>query len=279
MIGKSTPPFFLGNDRAMISLGPLSNKKYCTYSCPFCYVEAGFTKYIKLDEDEIIDWLVQNRDSYNIVYISGDTDSFAPPRTESAINLLNRLTKLKVDLLFTTRYVFDLQELQRIIEINEKLNSQNNLLFGCVSISQLRTPFIEPKPIPSIQERFNQLAIFKKRGIVSVLAMRPFLPITPYEDYAELVDNASGRVDLILGERWHSDFGGILENKIMIKSNPDYTIEETEMDFDNNQKKWRVWKNSKLENQIKEKCNMLNIPFFMRSKPAVEWYKKNRESI
>lgn len=44
--------FYIGNNRAMISLGPLSDKKYCPYSCAFCYVKSGFMKYKKLEIDE-----------------------------------------------------------------------------------------------------------------------------------------------------------------------------------------------------------------------------------
>ena len=67
-------PFFIGDKRAMISLGPLSTKKYCTYSCPFCYVHSGFLKYRNLEINDIKNWLTENIGKYDIIYLSGDTD-------------------------------------------------------------------------------------------------------------------------------------------------------------------------------------------------------------
>ena len=46
-------PFYIGNNRAMISLGPLTEKIYCPYNCTFCYVKSGFAKYPNLEIDEI----------------------------------------------------------------------------------------------------------------------------------------------------------------------------------------------------------------------------------
>src|ERR1039457_1658314 len=109
--------FDFRNRRIMLSLGPLSEKKYCTFSCPFCYVHAGFDKYPNLSVREISDWVSKSSNAYDIIYISGDTDSFAPPRTQKGLELLMELTKFKVDLLFTTRYVFEDSHLKKIDEI------------------------------------------------------------------------------------------------------------------------------------------------------------------
>ncbi len=54
--------FYIENDRTMISLGPLTDKKYCPYNCAFCYVKSGFMKYMKLEIDEIIEFLNNNVD-------------------------------------------------------------------------------------------------------------------------------------------------------------------------------------------------------------------------
>src|SRR5215216_5567135 len=113
-VGASAPdvpagqpePYFLGLQRAMISLGPLTNRSFCTFRCRFCYVLGAYPRYANRSVDDIMDWLHTSRDQYDIVYVSGDTDSFAQPRTARAIELLWRLAELKVDVLFTTRHVF-----------------------------------------------------------------------------------------------------------------------------------------------------------------------------
>jgi radical SAM superfamily enzyme YgiQ (UPF0313 family) len=75
--------FDVRDGRAMVSLGPLSAKRYCTYNCGFCYVHADFTRYPTKTNDEVVSYLRTRRNEFDIVYVSGDTDSLAlgaPPR-------------------------------------------------------------------------------------------------------------------------------------------------------------------------------------------------------
>ena len=108
---NQSTPFYIDGNRAMVSLGPLTNNVYCCYRCAFCYVQDGFMSYANLDVSEIVDFLVKNREKYNIIYVSGDTDSFAPPRTKKGIELLNDIVKaVKCDITFTTRSIFSEDE-------------------------------------------------------------------------------------------------------------------------------------------------------------------------
>jgi hypothetical protein len=99
-------PFEHGEGRVMVSLGPLHGKRYCTYNCPFCYVHADYESFAALPVDQIISW-VKRQDSrtFDTIYVSGDTDSFAPPRLSDGVLLLERLAHLDKDLLL---YVFSL---------------------------------------------------------------------------------------------------------------------------------------------------------------------------
>ena len=69
----------------MVSLGALNGQKNCPYSCAFCYMQDGFGKYPSVEISDIINFLAANKNKFNIIYISGDTDSFAPPRTEQGL--------------------------------------------------------------------------------------------------------------------------------------------------------------------------------------------------
>lgn len=268
----------------MVSLGPLSKKKYCTYSCPFCYVDAGFLSYATMTIEETVEWLESHKDKFDIIYVSGDTDSFAPPRMEEGIELLEALSKFDVDLLFTTRAVLKEPYLLRLRALKERLSEHGKLLFGCVSIAQLHHSYLEPKPIAPPQERIEQLTTFKHLGLISVHAMRPFLPVVPIEEYLELVDLVKDKVDIILGEVWYADKGGILESAVFkgsIPNNLEYS--EHEMDFDENNAIWNVYESKEVETAVSKKCSELNIPFFMRSSPAVKWarskFGSSREKI
>ena len=64
---NQSTPFYIDGNRAMVSLGPLANDVYCCYRCAFCYVQDEFMSYANLDVSEIIDFLVKNRNNYNII--------------------------------------------------------------------------------------------------------------------------------------------------------------------------------------------------------------------
>jgi len=269
---KSGNPFDIRERRAMVSLGPLSHNKYCSYGCPFCYVNVGFLSYATKSIEETVNWLEENKDKFDIIYVSGDTDSFAPPRMGKGIELLEALSNFNVDILFTTKAIFKEEHLSRLEMIAKKLREKQKILFGCVSVAQLNHTYLEPKPIAIPQHRIKQLKSFKSIGLLSIHAMRPFLPIVPIEEYLTLIDLVKDNADIILGEVWYADKTGILEKATFNGHMPDnlkYT--EREMDFDENNAIWKVYESEEVVKAVEEKCLKLNIPFFMRSSSAIEW--------
>lgn len=269
--GISDFGFDIRDGRAMVSLGPLSSKRFCTYACAFCYVHADFASYPLLDNEEIVKRLRREQGSFDIVYVSGDTDSLAKPRTEKGLDLIDRLSELGTDVLFTTRAPLDDEALDKLAQIHEKLKRNGNLLFGCISISRLRSAsHIEPIPVPTPARRLEVLEGLHRREIVSILAMRPFLPVIPVEEYVELAELASPFVDAILGEVWYADKGGLLEKQVFGEAGSGLLeYEEHKMDFDENDKLWKVWEGEEVRQAVDAYCRRSGIPFFMRSRPAI----------
>lgn len=259
----------------MVSLGPLSPKRFCTYRCSFCYVHVDFGSYRTLPVEQIIEYLRRRAAEFDIVYVSGDTDSLAPPRTKDGLDLIDALVDLGTDVLFTTRARLDESHLDRLASANQRLKEKGNILFGCISISRLRSaPHIEPKPVPSPGHRLEVLRGLHERGIVSVLAMRPFLPVIPVSEYVELAQLATPFVDVILGEVWYADRGGVLERQVL---GPDgsagLVFEEHQMDFDSNNAIWKVWNGTDARVALETYCGSAHIPFFMRSEPAIKCFR------
>lgn len=272
---RSSEAFDVRDGRVMLSLGPLSAKKYCTFSCAFCYVQADFASYASLEVEEIVEWVKALKEPYDVIYVSGDTDSFAKPRTEAGLELLERLTAFGVDLLFTTRHVFDGEGLDRLQGIATELRGRGQFLFGCTSIAQIRNGYLEPRPIPPPRERLTQLERFRERGLVSVLAMRPFLPVVPPSEYVELARLAAGKVDAILGEVWYADQAGLLERRVFrdFPPHPPVSSEVRRMDFDANDAEWRIYAQPETEEEVRKECERLDTPFFMRSRPAIQYIR------
>jgi DNA repair photolyase len=267
-------PFDVRDKRIMLSLGPLSPKKYCTFSCAFCYVQADFASYASLSLDETLAWVQAVEEPYDVIYVSGDTDSFARPRTDMGISLLERLAQFDADLLFTTRHVFAAEDLARLEALARNHRQRGRQLIGCTSICQLHHPHLEPRPVSPPDERLAQLERFSRAGLTTVLALRPFMPIVPPADYVTLAERAAASVDAILGEMWFADRGGRLEARVFGNGpRPERETHGARMDFDENDAEWRVWASPGTERCVRERCATLGVPFFMRSRPALEHFR------
>lgn len=266
--------FFIDNNRAMVSLGPLTKNKYCPYSCAFCYVKSGFVKYPNLEINEILNYLINNRNKYNIIYISGDTDSFAPPRTDKAIRLLEEIAKIiDVDITFTTRTVFTDSDILRLKTISDNMKEKGYKLIASISISRLySSDFIEPLPIPSPEERINVLKRLKESGLYTMLAVRPFLPIISSDEYIEIIKKCSGFVDAVLGEIWYADEELIKTVCKDIDVDKIHFVDK-KMDFDLGEKTWKCYEAESTIEKINKYCKENNIKFYMRSYPAIEYIR------
>lgn len=274
-------PFYIDGNRAMVSLGPLANNVYCCYQCAFCYVQDGFMSYANLDVSEIVDFLVKNREKYNIIYISGDTDSFAPPRTKKGIELLNDIVKaVRCDITFTTRSVFLEDEYKQLSDIiNEHKKSGYKFIAGS-SITRYSedTAYLEPKPIPSPDDRIQHIKKMKKAGAITMLGLRPFLPVVNVQDYITILDKVYPDLDIALGECFYFIRNGNIQHRVFPKGISDDVekniIRNQRMEFDDNESLWDIWNSEQYENYVAEHCKKLGIIFAMHSREALEEYDR-----
>lgn len=273
-------PYFIGLGRAMVSLGPISNNRYCPYQCRFCYVQGPFPKYASATVDEIVRWLHEQREHYDIVYISGDTDSFAPPRTDEGLDLIEALLSLKVDALFTTRHVFSDPELERLRDITTRYRAQGLLLIGCISISQLHHPELEPPPIKSPQCRTQLLHQLQARGVITALTIRPFIPSLPASEYAEIASMGSEFADVVIGGDLYLDSEGTIREAIRAATKSGDLESSTQnvaaLDFSLSDEDWVTLEHPKAVEQVNAVCEALGKPFFMRSPKAISWIRERR---
>lgn len=272
--------FDIRDGRAMVSLGPISDKRHCVYECPFCYVQADYESFASMPVSGITKWLKTQRATspFDIVYVSGDTDSFAPPRQEKGIDLLENINKeLDTDILFTTRAILNNDSLNRLELLTNDAKKRRRQILGCVSIAQYSVPHIEPYPIASPDERIEQLKKFKDIGVKPILALRPFLPNVPLNDYETILNKSASSSDVVLGEIWYADQAGLLEQKVFQGQEPpnlEYKIET--MPFDSNDVQWKVFESKETEEFIRKRCQELGIPFFMRSHMAIDFIRQQK---
>jgi len=276
---STNDPFHLNGKRAMVSLGPLNDNAHCPYRCAFCYVQDEFVSYANLDVDDIISFLKGNRKKYDIVYVSGDTDSFAPPRTDRGLELLYKIVmEIDCDLLFTTRTTFTEDNYHTLKRIIDEQKRTQNMLYACVSITRFSesTAYLEPRPIPTPIERINVLRRLKELGATTVLATRPFLPVVDVQDYLQIIDMARDCIDIVLGECFYFIRGGTVQQRVFPDGIPQELEEDIvrnqRMSFDDNSASWDIWDSSEYQEAVEMKCKELGIMFAMHSDDGVQEY-------
>jgi hypothetical protein len=265
--------YYIGeNRRAMVSLGPVKQRNYCTFSCSFCYVQGPFPRYQRTTQPyEVVAWLEQRTDQFDTIYVSGDTDSFAPPRTEKALELLGGLMSLGRTVLFTTRHLFTFEQRAELERLAADYRAAEIELIGCVSISQLHHPPLEPYPIASPEDRIEQLGWLRDAGIVSVLTIRPFIPTIAAREYAEIAERGADSADLVLGGDWYVDPAGIILKRTEEAIGAPIVGRSVErsLDFSKDRTAWRIYSHPEAQRAVGEVCRDKNVPFFMRSDPAL----------
>ena len=272
-----TESFYVGDRRAMVSLGPLNGRSYCSYRCAFCYVnEKQFVRYDALTPDDVVSWLAARADDFDIVYVSGDTDSFARPRSAAGLLLLDRLGALGVDVLFTTRYVFTDAERDRLQGIAGDYAARSTRLIPCVSVAQLHHPDLEPRPVPDPRLRLEQLAWMASIGLPAVLAVRPLIPAVPPSEYVEIVAAGGECCSAVLASDLYADDGGVIQMNVeKATCTPMVAIDQTRerLPFSRTSIPWRIVRHPEAESALQRYCQSKDLPFFMHSKAAVEYLR------
>ena len=274
--------FYVDNRRAMVSLGPLSQRRTCPYDCAFCYVQDGFIPYAQRDNKEIVEFLIRHRSEYDIVYVSGDTDSFAEPRRSQGLSLLRSIAEsIDTDLLFTTRTTFTDPDFNNLQNIVKTLKAKEHDLYACISITRFsdNVSYLEPKPIPQPKDRIETLKRLHDIGAITVLALRPFIPVVDITDYLTILQLSDGYVDIALGETFYFQPDGKIQKRVFptgISSDIRTSLKKKKMDFNKSDVEWSVWDDEHTEHILQSYCNSHNIVFSMRSASAILEFKQKK---
>jgi DNA repair photolyase len=257
--------------RAMVSLGPLSPKRYCTYACTFCYVDGAFQRYPSRTPNEVLEWLKQRRSQFNIIFISGDTDSFSKPRTSDGLDLLEMISSLNVDILFTTRYAFNAPEINRIKRISTIQSANNRILLACSSVLSTRRLTYEPRPVPEPAERLRSLGALADVGAIPILALRPLIPAITPTDIVQLLDQLPPTVRIVLsGWLYYS------QKQASLLRIPEASHAIVDLYFDIAKNVASEYRNEKIMRILERECGQRNLSLYTRSAPMIEDIRSHR---
>ncbi|MCX6803298.1 MAG: radical SAM protein [Candidatus Diapherotrites archaeon] len=250
--------------RVIVSFG-----QKCCFDCKYCYTfSKNFDNFTKRSAKEIFKAL-QKLDckKFDTIYLSCDMEPFV--NEKEAVKLIMLLSGLGKNIHFTTKKVLSKSTLNSLVKINNALQKKGCLLIPAVTIAAMKSAsFLEPAPIPSVEDRINFIKTLSKCGFKVIFAMRPFLPVVGLEEYKGLIDLVKNDVACVLGGIFYFDSEGVIEGRIGCKIN---LCEESLMDFVDNYSKWYVYSGEKEREFVNAYCAKNNIKFFMRSKPAINY--------
>lgn len=270
---RGAPRIAIQNGRATVSLGSLTARQHCTFRCPFCYVSVGFTRGGQHTPNEVLD-AIRGADLHGVdtILVSGDTDSFAPPRALEGVDLLRRLVEFHRNIAFTTRALLPKEAWHTLADVAETQRRNGRWLTAITSLTQWTVPHLEPHPIPSPESRLDQIGRFRAHGLSTGVAMRPLLPVIPLSDYRELLERSALLADFALVGTWFCDTEGVLAQRIMDSSTAtEHVIIESRMDFDSNKESWREYRSVEAEKWCINMARSLDFPLFHRSRDAFNW--------
>jgi DNA repair photolyase len=255
------------NNRTFASFGGK-----CPFKCLHCYTFSdNFEKQKTSSTDEIVKSLKEQGD-FKIIYISGYKENFINP--DDGLDLMENLfSQYRTHILFTTRNVFNYEQIERLKNLNKEMKNVGKTLFACISISALGAyQKLEPnKIIPTPMQRIDFLRAIYNEGVTTFLTLRPICPdsFIPTLDYIEILEKSYKYSHAVITS-------GILIDesiRINLKGFP-FSGKKEQMRCFNKMMVETIDVSNEL-NAIKAFCKVKNVPVFDKSIPAINNFLQN----
>lgn len=166
------------------------SKLSCPLDCTYCFVnemtqeQSRNASYLN---NEQLDLLKNLPEEVKLIMLGCDTEFFQDK--EDALNILNKLTTFGKDISVITKLPLSESFLEEIRSIVDNIESTNNIFSFSVSVPCLSESTVakyEPN-VPHPMKRIETLQSAYKKGLHTMLAIRPLLPDATNEELEEIV--------------------------------------------------------------------------------------------
>ena len=256
--------------RQLISFGGA-----CPFGCNHCYT---FSQEYQHNASASIQEIVKSLSGkdFDIVYVSGHRENFVDP--DKGLALCEAVfDEYDVDILFTTRAIFNDAQSLRLMQFFDKMRSRGRNLFVCSSVSATTSyRKLEPSPlVPSPNERMDFLKRVFDMGIFTILAIRPLCPseFIPIEEPLEIVDKCHAFSSAVLSS------GIVVEETVLkrLKAFPQFKSNGKEPLMNCLENEGLLVEYVDVEKElaiIRERCSNYGKELFTQSLPIVEALRK-----
>ncbi len=170
----------------------ISYDDLCPYQCKHCYT----LDIDRLDKSREIEEIVDSIEGakFDIVYVSQRRENFI--KQDQGIELCEKVfERYKCNILIITRNVFTQHYIDRLKELQRRMDKIGKRLFVAVSIFATKSFALSENPnkVPSPYERIKFLEKMSQEKIETITLIRPVFPnsIVPIEELYEIVDLCS----------------------------------------------------------------------------------------
>lgn len=146
----------------------------CFFQCKHCYTY-GINREKIRSIDEIVESI--RTESFDVIYVSQKNDNFSDPKR--GLELCERLyDEYGENLFIITRSVFPEDEVERLIQLRERMNDRHKNLFIAISINSLNKSFSseDVSRVSTPEERIAFLKKLSEEGFTPILMLRPVFP-------------------------------------------------------------------------------------------------------
>ncbi len=247
----------------------VSFDNYCPFQCKHCF-SYGIKREKERSTDEIVDSLDGN--CFDIIYVSQKNDNFYDP--QRGLQLCKKLfDRYKSNLFIITRNVFNAEQLIELDNLKRALDRQNKKLFIAISLNAIESIGVseDTAKVPSPDQRMEFIKALGDRGFEPILMLRPIFPnsIIPVSECIRVIEKTQESISCVVA----SGLGinnrilqqlGMKEDDFLYDDNQEYLLGAIDCEI-------RFVKVCTELSRIKEKCRLLNIPFFEHSMPAINY--------
>ena len=172
------------NKRVLVSFDDI-----CPYQCKHCYTLDIRRLADNRSVSEIVDSIASQE--FDVVYISQRRDNFTNP--DKGLELCEKIfERYNCNIFIITRNVFEEHQVERLLRLQNEMqrNNKNIIVASSVFATNSYVKSENPHAIPSPYERLDFMKQLSKRGVKTVVIIRPVFPKStiPIEELYELVD-------------------------------------------------------------------------------------------